>query len=295
MNRITYVNGRYLPHRHAGIHVEDRGYQFADGVYEVIAVYQGRLVDADAHLDRLDRSLSALAIPWPMSRCSLCAVVAEVIRRNRISGSGAVYLQVTRGVAPRAHQWGRDLRPTLVISARLTATPVRERLLTGIAVVSARDLRWRRPDIKSVALLPNVLARQAAADAGAGEAWLVDDAGRITEGTTSNAWIVTADGELVTRQTGPAILAGITREAIVRLAGGEGLVLRERPFSVAEALAAREAFATSTTAMVRPVIRLDGRRIGDGRPGPVTRQLIDLYLDHLAGGPDGIPATRGTP
>ncbi len=282
MSRIAYVAGRYLPHRRASVHIEDRGYQFADGVYEVIAIHGGRMIDAEPHLDRLDRSLAAVHMPWPIARRALTVILDTIIHRNRIDRSGALYLQVSRGVAPRAHAWSEGLHPTLVVTARITPIPDPDRMARGIAVITDADLRWKRPDIKSIALLPNVLAKQAAHLRGAEEAWLVTEDGTVTEGTSSNSWIVTAAGELVTHSVDRSILAGITRAAIVQLAGDHGVRLRERPFTLAEAWDAREAFATSTTALVRPVVVIDGHTIGKGTAGPLTRKLIGLYLRHIA-------------
>ena len=281
MSRIAYVDGRYLPHRRAGVSVEDRGYQFADGVYEVIAVRGGRLVDEGPHLDRLDRSLAAVRIPWPMTRSALQVTMREMIRRNRIGGFGSIYLQVTRGVAPRNHAFPAGAKPVLVMTARSLPPFDAAAAVRGVAVVSAFDERWHRPDIKSVSLLPNVLAKQQAVEAGAYEAWLVDADGQVTEGTASNAWIVTADGALVTRSADHSILAGITRGSLLRLAAGHGVRLTERPFSLAEAKQAREAFLTSTTSWVKAVVRIDGQPIGDGTAGPLTRRLLAWYAAHV--------------
>ncbi|MBZ0325794.1 MAG: D-amino-acid transaminase [Alphaproteobacteria bacterium] len=286
MSRIAYVNGRYVPHAHACVHIEDRGYQFADGVYEVIAVVGGRLVDLDAHLDRLARSCAELRIAPPMGRPALAHVLAEMVRRNRLGGGGMVYLQVTRGVAPRDHAFPADARPALVVTAR-RMRPVAPALIErGVGVITLPDIRWGRCDIKTVALLANILGKQTAVESGAFEAWLVDAAGNITEGTSSNAWIVDAAGVLRTRQADRAILSGITRLSLIDLARDAGVTFAEGPFTPAEAGAAREAFLTSTTAMVVPVVSIDERPIGDGRPGPVTRRLRAAYLAAIAG-PDG--------
>lgn len=279
MSRIAYVNGSYVPHRHATVHIEDRGYQLADGVYEVIAVSRGRMVDADGHLQRLARSLGELRIAAPVGDAALAFILGEVIRRNRVE-EGIVYLQVTRGVARREHAFPAAASPSLVVTARsLRANPAQAR--AGVSVVTLPDIRWQRCDIKSVALLPNVLAKQAAREAGAYEAWQVDRDGFVTEGASSNAWIVTEAGEIVTRQASPAILNGITRLAAKRLAAEVQLKIVERPFTVAEALKAREAFITSTTALVMPVVRIDGKPVGDGRPGVVATRLRERYLDFV--------------
>jgi D-alanine transaminase len=281
MARYAYVNGRYVSHGAAQIHIEDRGYQFADGVYEVILVHDGRLIDEGPHLDRLDYSLKALRIPWPMTRAALQTVLRELIARNGVSG-GTVYLQITRGVAPRDHKFPTAATPSLVATTR-RAKPVPAAVLaTGVSVITRPDIRWRRCDIKSVSLLPNVLGKQAAAEAGAFETWLVDDSGAVTEGTSTNAWIVTRDGRLVTRDLSATILAGITRLALLDLVRSNGISFEERPFSVAEAKDAAEAFLTSTTSLVLPVTRIDGQAVGDGKPGPVTATLRDLYWRHVA-------------
>jgi D-alanine transaminase len=281
MARYAYVNGRYVPHATAQVHIEDRGYQFADGVYEVILIHEGRLVDEQRHLDRLDYSLEALRIPWPMVRPALQIVLRELIDRNRVT-AGTAYFQVTRGVAPRDHKFPTAAVPSFVATTR-RAKPMPPGVLTaGVSVVTRPDIRWRRCDIKSIALLPNVLGKQAAAEAGAFETWLVDDNGNITEGTSTNAWIVTRDGRLVTRDLSSTILAGITRRALLDLARAKGVSFEERAFSVAEAAAAAEAFLTSTTSLVLPVTRIDGRPVGDGKPGPITLDLRDLYLRHVA-------------
>ena len=282
MSRIAYVNGRYLPHGDAAVHIEDRGYQFADGVYEVIAVTGGVQVDAGPHLDRLERSLGELAIEMPMSRRALKVVIDETIRRNRVR-DGIVYLQVTRGVAPRDHPFPENVRPAIVATARAMPAKPREMVEEGVAVITLLDIRWRRCDIKSIALLPNVLGKQAAREAGAYEAWLIDDDGMVTEGTSTNAWIITADGELVTRSLSTAILSGVTRRAVMALARRHGLPLVERSFTVAEAKAAREAFITSTTSHVLPVTRIDDTVIGNGQAGSLSLALRDHYLAYATG------------
>lgn len=280
MSRIAYVNGRYLPHARAGVHIEDRGYQFADAVYEVCQIARGDIVDMRRHLDRLDRSLAALRIRWPLARRALETIVAEVARRNRVA-DGMVYIQVTRGVAPREHTFpSPDVRPSLVLTAkRIDPAALEARAAAGIAVVTLRDDRWSRVDIKTVGLLPNVLARQHAKENGAGEAWLVDGDGMVTEGAATNAWIVTRDRRLVTRPADFGILRGITRATILDVAARLGLAVEERAFSVAEAMDAAEAFVSGATTMAMPVIAMDGRAIGGGRPGPVTLSLRQAFLD----------------
>ncbi len=286
MTRIAYVNGRYVPYGEAVVHVEDRGYQFADGVYEVIALHRGRLVDEQGHLDRLERSLGELRIAWPMSRRALQLVMREVIRRNRVDHDGMIYLQVTRGVAPRDHAFPEAADSALVVMAR-RLRPFDAEAGIGVDVITIADIRWERRDIKSISLLPNVLGKQQAQEAGAYEAWMVDAEGRVTEGTLSNAWIVTAEGELVTRHADRAILNGITRQAVLELARGEGIGFVERPFTVDEAKAAREAFLTGTTVLVKPVLHIDGRAVGDGRAGSLTGKLVAFYAAHMENQGDG--------
>jgi D-alanine transaminase len=281
MSRVAYVAGQYLPHRRAAVHIEDRGYQFGDGVYEVIAVTDGHLVDETAHLARLRRSLSELRIAAPMSDAALRLVIREVIRRNGVE-TGIVYLQVTRGAAPREHAFPKAAKPVLVVTSRRTRPPDPRLGREGIAVITIPDIRWQRCDIKSVALVPNVLGKQQAREAGAYEAWQVDREGHVTEGTSTNAWIVTEDGAVVTRAADNAILNGVTRGAVLEIIRREGYRLVERRFSVAEAKAAREAFLTSTTAELLPVVRIDGAPVADGRPGPLGRKLREAYLAHAA-------------
>ena len=276
MGRIAYVNGAYLPHGHAAVHIEDRGFQFADAVYEVIAVQNGHLVDLDGHLDRLDRSLGELVIQPPMSRAALKQVIGELIRRNRAKYA-ALYIQVTRGQAPRDFPFPKDILPTVVMTLKRVKPFNFKAQSKGVKVITLPDIRWKRCDIKTVSLLAGAMGKTRAVQAGAFEAWQVDADGLVTEGTSSNAWIVTRDGELVTRHTDHAILGGITRQTVMKLAAEEGLTYVERPFSVAEAQAASEAFTTSTTAFLRPVVDIDGHAIGDGQPGAFCLKLLELY------------------
>ena len=273
MTRIVYVDGRYRRHAYAMIPVEDRAFLFADGIYEVCLVRDGAIVDLDLHLDRLWRSLGELRIAAPMDRAPLIVAMTETVRRNRVD-YGLLYLQISRGVAHRDHAFPAGVRPTLVMMAWPT-DPSRGPALAkkGVKVVTQPDIRWKRRDIKSVSLLPNVLAKQAAREAGAFEAWLVDDDGTVTEGTSTNAWIVTKDGAIVTRNLSNEILSGVTRLRALAVAAQEGMRVAERPFSVAEAKAAKEAFQTSTTLLVIPVVAIDGHKIGDGKPGPIARKL----------------------
>lgn len=284
MSRIAYVDGQYLPHRSAAVHIEDRGYQFADGVYEVLAVNGGRLVDEAPHLVRLARSLAELRIAAPMSDAALKIVMREVIRRNGVR-DGIVYLQITRGSAPREHAFPKSAKPVLVVTSRRKKPADPRTADHGIAVITIPDIRWQRCDIKSIALLPNVLGKERARAAGAYEAWQVDREGQVSEGTSTNAWIVTSDGTVVTRQADSAILNGVTRLAVFEIIRREGYGLVERPFTVAEAKAAREAFLTSTTADLLPVVRIDGDPIGSGVPGPLSRRLREFYLAHAAAAP----------
>jgi D-alanine transaminase len=277
------VDGRYLPRARASVSVEDRGYQFADGVYEVCEVKAGRLVDEERHMARLDRSLGELGIARPMSSAALSVVLRETVRRNRVH-DGTVYVQVTRGVAPRDFPFPSPApRPTVVVLARRSDRARLEQLADeGVAVVTVPDIRWRRVDIKSVALLPNVLAKQAARAQGAREAWLVDGQGRVTEGASSNAWIVDRDGTLITHPLGHGILPGITRSVVIDMLKAQGLRFEERAFTVEEAYAAREAFITSASQIVLPVVRIDGRPVGNGAPGLIASRLRRDYHQHAA-------------
>ena len=283
MARIAYVNGRYVPHRDAAVHVEDRGYQFADGVYEVIAVRAGRFVDAGPHLDRLDRSLRELRIEPPMGRTALHHVLREVRRRNRIH-NGIVYLQATRGVARRDHPFPAEAETALVVTGSRRPPPNPGILETGVDTVSVPDNRWKRCDIKSVSLLPNVLAKQAAREAGAYEAVFVDEEGFVTEGGSTNVWIVTSGGELLTRELDHGILAGVTRGTVVKLAERLGLSFAERRFTIEEARRAREAFVTSATSYVTPVVRIDESVIGNGKPGSTACALFEVYASYMERG-----------
>jgi D-alanine transaminase len=281
MPRQAYVNGRYVPHNEAAVHIEDRGYQFADGVYEVVPVFNRILVDEDLHLDRLDRSLGELRIARPMTRPALKLVSREMIRRNGLT-NGFLYMQVTRGVAPRDHKFPKaSTRPALVMTTRQVKPHSEQLLNEGLKVITVPDQRWDRCDIKSVSLLPNILGKQAAVEAGAYEAWQVDVGGKVTEGTSTNAWIVTADNKVVTRDATHSILNGITRITLLELIRKEGYELEERAFSVDEARGAREAFITSSTSFVLPVTQLDGKPIGNGHPGILTGKLRQHYMDYM--------------
>jgi D-alanine transaminase len=285
MSRIAYVNGRYLPRSDAKVSVEDRGYQFADGVYEVCEVRDGRLIDERRHMARLDRSLGELQIVRPMSSAALSVILRETVRRNRVR-DGIVYVQVTRGVARRDFPFpSRDTRPSLVVTARTSDVERLEQIAAeGIAVVTVPDIRWHRVDIKSVALLPNVLAKQSARAQGAREAWLTDAQGYVTEGASSNAWIVNREGKLITHPLGHDILPGITRSVVIDVIKAQGLAFEERAFTVEEAYSAREAFITSASQIVLPVVSINGRPVGNGAPGLVATALRRDYHRHAEAG-----------
>ncbi|HJZ33519.1 MAG TPA: D-amino-acid transaminase [Hyphomicrobiaceae bacterium] len=274
MTRVVYVNGRYLPYAEARVHAEDRGFQFADAIYEVCEVRGGRLVDESGHMRRLVRSLGELKIALPMSAGAWSRVLRETIRRNRVN-NGLLYLQVSRGVGRREFTFPAANVPATVVCLARSAPPARAEAAAaeGIAVATMPDIRWGRCDIKTVMLLPAALAKQAAREADAKEAWLVDSNGYVTEGASSNAWIVDRDGRLITRQVDHAILRGVTRETLLRVIARAGVELVERPFTVAEAKAAREAFVTSATNIVMPVVRIDDQAVGNGVPGLLTLKL----------------------
>ena len=295
MTRVVYVNGRYLPYAKATVHVEDRGFQFADAVYEVIEVRSGALIEASRHLGRLVRSLGELGMPMPMTEAALRIILHQTVRRNRVR-DGMAYLQVTRGVAPRDFDMPAASTPAgIVCLARDIPKAFREKQAElGIAVVTVPDIRWGRCDIKTTMLLPAVLAKQNARARGAKEAWLVDAEGFVTEAASANAWIVSQDGLLVTRALSATILPGVTRAALIDLVAAEGLVLQERAFTPAEAAAAKEAFVTSATSTVMPVVKIDGAMIGDGSPGPIAQRLRKIF--HSAAATSGGSETqRGKP
>ena len=280
MGRIAYVNGRYVPHGEAVVHIEDRGYQFADAVYEVWAIFDGKLADPEGHFARLERSLGELSIAMPMSRAALTQVLKETVRRNRLR-EGLLYLQVSRGVAKRDHAFPNPpVRPAVVMTTSTVDRVASEaRAAKGVAVVTTPENRWGRCDIKTVGLLPNALAKQKARAAGAVEAWFVDDLGFVTEGASSNAWIVDGEGRLRTRDTNANILRGVTRHTLLDVIRNEGLEVDERPFTPADALAAKEAFITGAGTLVLPVVAVDGKPVGEGTPGPVATRLRRLYIE----------------
>lgn len=279
MSRIAYIDGCYQPLNEPAVMVEDRGYQFADGVYEVCAIRNGHLMDEIEHLERLDYSLSELNIPAPMARGALQIVMRETVRRNRVR-NGILYIQVSRGVAPREHSYGDDVRPVITVTARPTDPAKRQYVLEhGIEVITVPDQRWARCDIKSISLLPNVLARQAARNAKVQEAWQIDTNGLVTEGGATNAWIVDAQGRLRTRPAANDILNGIIRQVLIGLVADMDIEFVEEAFSLDDALEAQECFSTASTLAVFPVISIDGKQIGSGKPGPVSLALAKAYAN----------------
>lgn len=286
MSRIAYVNGRFVPHKSAGVHIEDRGYQFADGVYEVCEVRNGKVIDARRHLDRLGRSLSELSIAWPMERAAMAVLMCELLSKNRIR-NGLIYIQVTRGAAPRNHIFpAKETPPAIVMTAKKTDPAAAEKTAEkGISVISVPDNRWDRVDIKTVGLLPNCMARQKAIEAGAKEAVFVDDEGYVTEGGATNVWIVTGDNELVTRPAESGILKGITRTVVIDMLKAQGITLVERRFTIEEAQNAREVFITAASTLVMPVVEVDGKPVGNGSPGITTGKLREKFHDYAESSP----------
>lgn len=280
MSRISYVNGHYLPHYAASVHIEDRGYQFSDGVYEVVAIHQGKLIDMDSHMIRLMRSMEELEITWPVCKKAMILIIREVIRRNRIK-DGIIYIQITRGVAPRQHTFPDHQNSALVVTAKRFPPFDFESENNGINIITTPEIRWQRCDIKTISLLGNCLAKEKARRAGCYEAWFVEDDGMITEGTTSNSWIVTDKGELVTRDVSNSILNGITRLSIMKIAKENNIHFNERAFSLEEAKTAKEAFVSSTTSFVKPVLKIDGQPVGDGQVGPLSARLLSFYNEHM--------------
>lgn len=284
MSRIAYVNGQYLPQREASVNIEDRGYQFADGIYEVVHMHDGRFIDEDRHLDRLDRSLREIRLPQPMTRAALRHVLFEVARRNRVR-EGLLYMQVTRGVARRDHAFpSKPIPPSVVVTIRRIPPYPTDVAKWTASAITCPDQRWARCDIKSTGLLPNVLARQAAREQGALEAIFIDGDGMVTEGAATSFWIVDQNGVLRTRKLDHAILPGCTRDALLALMRDEGIAFEESRFSEADMRAAREAFISSATSFVKPIVRIDGKPVADGAVGPVTRRLFDMFARHVKGG-----------
>ncbi|MBT4770779.1 MAG: D-amino-acid transaminase [Rhodospirillaceae bacterium] len=280
MPRIAYVNGRYLPRDQGAVSIEDRGYQFADGIYEVIWVRGGRIIDLEGHMERLERSLDELSIKRPFARSVFAVILAQCLRRNRLA-DGYLYIQVSRGVAPRNHVYPDHGRASVVVTAS-RARPYDPKVMEkGVRVITIPDIRWQRCDIKAIALLPNVMGKQRAKEAGAFEAWQINALGEVTEGSVSNAWIITHEGEIITHPANNSILSGITRRAVLALVREQGLKLAERPFTLEEALVADEAFLTGTTNFIVPIVKIDKTPVGNGKPGPVTLDLHQAYLTYM--------------
>jgi D-alanine transaminase len=278
MTRTVYVNGSYLPEEQGKISIFDRGFLFADGIYEVTAVVNGKLVDYDPHMERLERSLHEIRMDWPCSKEELKAMHLDIVKRNNLA-EGWVYMQITRGAADRDFKFPKGVKPTLIAFTQAKKLVDNPDAVKGVSVITVPDIRWARRDIKSVMLLAPVLGKQAAYEAGAFEAWMIED-GKITEGTSSNAYIV-KDGKVITRGLSNNILAGCTRRSLFRLAKEHGVEIEERLFTAAEAYGADEAFLTSASNFVMPIVEIDGKRIGDGQPGPTTRKLREIFLDEI--------------
>lgn len=281
MSRIAYVNGHYLPHAHASVHIEDRGYQFADGIYEVVALYKGIILDEMGHLERLERSLNALRITPPVTLPVLRLLIREIKRRNLLQ-TGLIYLQITRGVATRFHPFPDPPVPSsLIITAKHMKLPSETVVQKGVSVITIPEMRWSRCDIKSISLLPNILAKQEAIDNGAYESWFLDANGFVTEGTCTNAWIVNEKGCIQTRPTNENILSGITRKTIIDIAKDLNIPFVEKPFNAHDAEHAQEAFITSATNYVMPVTTINKKPIGKGVAGPISMQLRHAYLEKM--------------
>lgn len=277
MSRVAYVNGAYVSMDQASVHIEDRGYQFSDGVYEVVSIRRGKCIDLEPHLDRLWRSMDELQIDAPMARGPMIVVMAETVRQNRLQDA-ILYIQVSRGVAKRDHPFPTDTISSLIMTCRrFNFDAVKERAKTGIKVISQPDVRWGRCDIKSISLLPNVLAKQAAREQGGFEALLVDAENYVTEGSSTNVWMVTGEGKLITRSTDDNILPGITRASILSIAQDLQMPVEERAFTLDEAKGANEMFLTSSTSCAMPITHIDCQAIGNGKPGPVVARLVERY------------------
>ena len=285
MSRIAYVNGRYVPQPEASVNIEDRGYQFGDGIYEVVHLHDGRFIDEDRHLDRLERSLREIRLPMPMTREALRLVLRELARRNRVT-EGLVYMQVTRGVARRDHAFPKQPVPPALVATvkRIPPYPASVERWGGTAITHP-DLRWARRDVKTINLLPNCLARQAAREQGATEAILFDPAtDLVTEGAATSFWIVDEQGAIRVPALGHEILPGCTRAALLAELAEAGIAVDERAYSVGELRRAREAFLTSATSFVKPILAIDGNPVGDGTVGPVVRRLFEIFARHVQGG-----------
>jgi D-alanine transaminase len=278
LEKIAYVNGSFVPLADAKVSILDRGFLFADGIYEVAAVLDGKLIDNASHLARLERSVGEIQLALPETLERIQEIQKELVARNNLV-NGMIYLQVTRGAdTGRDFAFPKGVKPTLIMFPSVKDIINAPAAKTGIAVITVPDLRWTRRDIKSVALLAQVLAKQAAAAAGAGEAWMIED-GKVTEGGSSSAFILTQDDVIVTRQNGSEILPGCTRKAVVALAEERQLRVEERAFTIEEALAAKEAFTTSATVFVQPVVSIDGKPVGSGKPGPMAQRLREIYVE----------------
>lgn len=280
MARISYVNGRYVHHCEAMVHIEDRGYQFSDGIYEYIAFYNRALLDGELHFKRLERSLKELQIALPMSIAAMRLIVRELIARNGRE-DGGLYIQVTRGVARRDHPFPKHVKPALVMTICAAKLPKETEVQNGVKVITSADLRWARRDVKSISLLANILAKQEAAKKQVREAWLIGDGDMVIEGAASNVYIVNGQGTLITHHLDEHILGGVTRDVVLKLARGANIPVEERPFHSLEMRQAAEAFLTSTSANVLPVVKVDDKPVGNGRVGKVTKQLQALYSDHI--------------
>ena len=279
MSRFAYVNGQYIPHGMAAVHIEDRGYQFGDGVYEVVLLVNGKMADCDGHLKRLKRSLKEMSMASPVSDAAMRQIMARVIRLNRVK-TGIIYIQVTRGVARRDHKFPKHSQPSLVMTVKHLSVDTGQQF-KGKSAITVPDQRWERRDIKTIQLLPNCLAKQAAAEQGAYEAIMVMADGTVSEGSSSNVWILTDSGQLITRQANESILNGITRRSVQRIASERQLEIVERPFTVAEMMAAEEVFVTSATSMVTAVTQIDDMQIHEGKVGRIATALKADYIDHI--------------
>jgi D-alanine transaminase len=283
MSRFAYVNGRYVSHAEASTHIEDRGYQFADGIYEVIAIVKGNFIDFHQHLDRLDYSLTELRIPSPLPRPALVHICREVLRLNRLQDA-MVYIQVSRGIAPRYHSFPKNPRPILVVTARyVNQRQLMANKAQGVAAITLLDTRWARPDIKSISLLPNILSKQQAEDQGCYEAILYKPDGIVTEASATNVWIVRKDNILQTHPLSSSILGGITRQRLIDLATQNGITVEEKAFSLTELNSAQEIMLSASVSGITPVTKINQTIIGNGQPGPITQKLMQLYLDYTGG------------
>ncbi len=278
MSRVVYVNGSYVPEEQGKISIFDRGFLFADGIYEVTAVVNGKFVDYDLHMERLERSLHEIQMDWPCSKEELKAMHRDLVQRNSLA-EGWVYMQITRGAADRDFKYPKGVKPSLIGFTQAKKLVDNPDAVKGVSVITVPDIRWARRDIKTINLLAPVLGKQAAYAAGAFEAWMIED-GQVTEGTSSNAYIV-KDGKVITRALSHNILAGCTRRSLLRLAAEHNVTIEERSFSAEEAYGADEAFLTSASNFVMPIVEIDGKRIGGGQPGPLARKLREIFLEDV--------------